>query len=112
MSNFSIFCAITFVAVYDMPGIAPTMVGRCVPGLPNRRDRDVCLMLARDRVEPEEGSVIIGHEDLTGRLVEDERVRLVQRAPAGADLLEPEPEPGRPGRRWGRRHAPELGASP
>ena len=34
MSSFSIFRDIIFVAIQDMPGMAPTRVGMCRPGLP------------------------------------------------------------------------------
>ena len=34
MSSFSIFRAIIFVAIQDMPGRAPIRVGMCMPGLP------------------------------------------------------------------------------
>ena len=34
MSSSSIFPAIIFVASQDMPGIAPTRVGMCIPGFP------------------------------------------------------------------------------
>ena len=55
MSSFSIFRLIIFVAIQDMPGIAPSQVGMCMPGLPTVATLILLVALLADRVEAEEG---------------------------------------------------------